>query len=312
MESRLLLKMTYSVKEIYEDVKKKFEGKKRWNHILGVKDLALKLGKLYNLDLEKIEIAALLHDYAKYDSLEEQIVAINDQAIVEKFKDAKEIYHAFAAANICQSKFGITDPTIIDMIRYHVYGRLNMNIYEKILVVADYAEENRTYDSCIKCRNILEKDGFYQGLYFCIDSMIQYLERQGIKPFEEQYLIREEIKGDLNRMELLKLVKEALDKVNAYDIKIYDLRGISPLADFTVIASIDVIRQANGVVNYIEEKRQEYPDLKIRGIEGRETTWILVDFYDVILHVFTKDERMNFDLDKLYLNVPQIDLNLIK
>ena len=109
-------------------------------------------------------------------------------------------------------------------------------------------------------------------------------------------------------MELLKLVKEALDKVKAQDIKIYDLRGISPLADFTVIATVDVVRQAQGIISYIEDKMKD-TNLKVRGIEGRDSTWILIDFYDVILHVFTKDERENFDLDKLYLNVPQINLD---
>ena len=109
-------------------------------------------------------------------------------------------------------------------------------------------------------------------------------------------------------MELLKIIKEALDKVKAYDIQVYDLRGISPLADFTVIASIDVIRQANAVISNLEEMTKDQ-DVKIRGIEGRDSSWILLDFYDVILHVFTKEERSNYDLDKLYVGVKKIDIN---
>lgn len=108
-------------------------------------------------------------------------------------------------------------------------------------------------------------------------------------------------------MELLELIKEALDKVKASDVKIYDLRGISPLADFTVVATVDVARQANACIEHIadEEKNQK---LKIKNVEGRDTTWILVDLYDVILHIFTPEERKNYDLDRLYLNVPQIYL----
>jgi ribosome-associated protein len=107
-------------------------------------------------------------------------------------------------------------------------------------------------------------------------------------------------------MELLELIKDALDKVKATDVKIYDLRGISPLCDFTVVATVDVARQANAVIDYLnlEERNQK---LKIRNVEGRETTWILLDLYDVILHVFTPEERKNFDLDRLYLNIPQIN-----
>ena len=108
-------------------------------------------------------------------------------------------------------------------------------------------------------------------------------------------------------MELLGLIKEALDKVKATDVKIYDLRGISPLADFTIVATVDVARQANACIEHIadEEKNQK---LKIKNVEGRDTTWILVDLYDVILHIFTPEERSNYDLDRLYLNIPQITL----
>jgi ribosome-associated protein len=108
-------------------------------------------------------------------------------------------------------------------------------------------------------------------------------------------------------MELLGLIKEALDKVKATDVKIYDLRGISPLADFTIVATVDVARQANACIEHIadEEKNQK---LKIKNVEGRDTTWILVDLYDVILHIFTPEERSNYDLDRLYLNIPQINL----
>ena len=107
-------------------------------------------------------------------------------------------------------------------------------------------------------------------------------------------------------MELLELIKDALDKVKATDVKIYDLRGISPLSDFTVIATVDVARQANSCIDYLNDGEKN-KKIKIRSVEGRETTWILVDLYDVILHIFTPEERKNFDLDRLYLHIPQIN-----
>lgn len=109
-------------------------------------------------------------------------------------------------------------------------------------------------------------------------------------------------------MELLSKIKEALDKVKAYDVVIYDLKGISPLADYVVIASVDVVRQANAVIANLEELTKD-DNVKIRGIEGRDSSWILLDFYDVILHVFTKEERQNYDLDKLYVGIKKLDVN---
>ena len=108
-------------------------------------------------------------------------------------------------------------------------------------------------------------------------------------------------------MELLELIKDALDKVKAKDIKIYDLRGISPLADFTVVATVDVARQANACIEHMHENQRDNK-LKIKNVEGRDTTWILIDLYDVILHIFTPEDRKNYDLDRLYLDIPQIAL----
>ena len=108
-------------------------------------------------------------------------------------------------------------------------------------------------------------------------------------------------------MELLELIKDALDKVKAKDIKIYDLRGISPLADFTVVATVDVARQANACIEHMHESQRDNK-LKIKNVEGRDTTWILIDLYDVILHIFTPEDRKNYDLDRLYIDIPQIQM----
>ena len=108
-------------------------------------------------------------------------------------------------------------------------------------------------------------------------------------------------------MELLELSKEALDKVKATDVKIYDLRGISPLADFTVVATVDVARQANACIEHMYDDAKNNK-LKIKNVEGKDTTWILIDLYDVILHIFTPDDRKNYDLDRIYIDIPQITL----
>ena len=108
-------------------------------------------------------------------------------------------------------------------------------------------------------------------------------------------------------MELLELIKDALDKVKAKDIKVYDLRGISPLADFTVVATVDVARQANACIEHMHENQRDNK-LRIKNVEGRDTTWILIDLYDVILHIFTPEDRRNYDLDRLYIDIPQINL----
>ena len=108
-------------------------------------------------------------------------------------------------------------------------------------------------------------------------------------------------------MELLEVIKEALDKVKATDIKIYDLRGISPLADYTVVATVSVARQANACIDHMLDD-QKNNKLRIKNVEGKDSTWILIDLYDVILHIFTPEDRKNYDLDRLYIDIPQISI----
>ena len=108
-------------------------------------------------------------------------------------------------------------------------------------------------------------------------------------------------------MELLEVIKDALDKVKATDIKVYDLRGISPLADYTVVATVSVARQANACIEHMYDD-QKNDKLKIKNVEGKDSTWILIDLYDVILHIFTPEDRKNYDLDRLYMDIPQIEL----
>ena len=171
----------------------------RFQHTLGVRNLALLLAKKFGLDEEIVEVAAILHDVTKYMPLDEQIKWINDSNIVSKFKDAKAIYHAYSAANFVQDKFNIHDERIINMIRYHVYGRIGMSIYEQIMVFADYAEETRPYPDCIEARRILlEEDDFGKAMVYCISSMIKNLEKIGVTPTEEQYKILEEMRKEYN------------------------------------------------------------------------------------------------------------------
>ena len=137
-----------SVNQIEELVKEKYQNSKRLTHILGVARLAKELAIKFGLDSEKAYVAGLLHDYIKYETKEEMIEIINDEMIVEKFKNAPQIYHAYASSVVAKTKFNILDEEILDAIKYHVYGRLNMSLFEKILVISDFAEDSRTYPRC--------------------------------------------------------------------------------------------------------------------------------------------------------------------
>ncbi len=112
-------------------------------------------------------------------------------------------------------------------------------------------------------------------------------------------------------MKMLKTIVDSLDKVKAEDLTIYDMKGVSPLFDYMVIATIDSSRQADAVTSYIREDLETI-GYQVKNIEGRNTAWVLVDCYDVLVHVFTLEERSHYSLDKIYMDVPKIQLSQIK
>lgn len=108
-------------------------------------------------------------------------------------------------------------------------------------------------------------------------------------------------------MELLKVIKNNLDKVNASDIKIYNMVGVSALFDYIVVATVDVVRQSNAVISHLEDDFKN-TTFDFKSISGANTDWMLLDLSDVIVHVFTYEQRVNYDLDRLFMNIPQINL----
>ncbi len=110
------------------------------------------------------------------------------------------------------------------------------------------------------------------------------------------------MKGCAN-MQLTEIIYDCLGKVKATDILEYDMKERSPFFDTMILASVDSERQASAVVNYIEEEANKL-GAKLRGIEGLSTAWVLIDLYDVIISIFTHEEREHFALEKIYLDIP--------
>ncbi|MFI3252450.1 MAG: ribosome silencing factor [bacterium] len=111
-------------------------------------------------------------------------------------------------------------------------------------------------------------------------------------------------------MEKLNMINEYLEKVGAQDIKVFDLRGVSSLFDYVFIATVDVARQAAALVDYINKaKKTNECNLDFRNINGEGSNWTLIDLNDILLNVFTYEERIHYDLERLYVDMPLITLS---
>ena len=118
---------------------------KRFIHTLSVAGTASSLAMCYGADLEKAETAGLLHDCAKcMDVRKMQRVCEKAGLPVSSFEaDSGSLLHSKAGSVLAAEKYGITDPDMINAIRYHTTGRPGMSLLEKIIFVADYIEPGR-------------------------------------------------------------------------------------------------------------------------------------------------------------------------
>ncbi|MCX6139181.1 MAG: ribosome silencing factor [Ignavibacteriales bacterium] len=90
----------------------------------------------------------------------------------------------------------------------------------------------------------------------------------------------------------------------AADVVILDLHGLTSMADFFVVCSGDSDTQVRAIADAVEEEMAAIGD-RVWHKEGyREGQWILLDFVDVVVHVFHKDTRSFYNLEKLWGDAP--------
>ena len=100
----------------------------------------------------------------------------------------------------------------------------------------------------------------------------------------------------------------ALDK-KALDLVVFDLRGISDIADYFLICSGTNERQVRAIAEAIEKSLLEI-GVKMNHKEGyEESTWILLDYGDIIVHIFTEEKRQYYDLEHLWGDAPRVDIS---
>lgn len=99
---------------------------------------------------------------------------------------------------------------------------------------------------------------------------------------------------------MAKIVYEALDEKKGYDIKLIDISEITMIADYFVIASEDSTTQIQAMINNVEEHMHKN-GYAVKRVEGnKNSTWVLMDFGDVIVHIFDKEDRLFYDLERIW------------
>lgn len=141
------------------------------------------------------------------------------------------------------------------------------------------------------------------------DELLKHAESLGVKPItdaDQPERKRPQMSSEAAREFAIEAAR-IMEDDKCEDIVVLDLRGISPICDFFVIATGSSDRQMRAVVDHVKQMakgRGESP-FSISGYT--ESTWIVVDYVDVILHLFAEEQRGYYDLESLWGDSPRVE-----
>ena len=142
-------------------------------HSLNVSKEAVRLASKYGADIEKAEIAGLLHDITKEMDDKTQLKIIENGGIMLSCveKASPQLFHAMSASVYVKTHFGIEDEDIINAIRYHTTARAGMSLLEKVVFLADFTSADRKFQDIDVIRqhaDVSLEDGMLYALQFTI------------------------------------------------------------------------------------------------------------------------------------------------
>ncbi len=115
-------------------------------------------------------------------------------------------------------------------------------------------------------------------------------------------------RGRMTKDTLLQVAYQAAEDKKAEDIVVLNMEGISLLADYFLICSANSDRQVQAIARELMDKAGE-AGFTVKSVEGFDSArWVLVDMGDVVAHVFHRDERSYYNLERLWRDAPQLEV----
>ena len=195
-----------------EAVKRRMS-EKRFLHTVGVAEFAARMGRDLGLAcVDDLYAAGLLHDIAKEMPKKEQleILLMPSSIYLHETQDllSETLYHGFCAPYLVQRDFSAyASEDILRAVCYHTVGREGMSLFDKIIFLADYIEQGRTYRDCIAVRNYylehvncsVDKNRLInECMLMTLDNTLTYLIKKGYYISPRTLLTRNSILGELS------------------------------------------------------------------------------------------------------------------
>ena len=114
------------------------------------------------------------------------------------------------------------------------------------------------------------------------------------------------------QIKMAKIAYNALDEKKGEDIKVIDISGISVMADYLIIANGNSITQVQALVDNVEEKMNQSGFIMKRKEGNRSSTWVLLDFGDIVVHVFDNEDRLFYDLERIWSDGKTVDISALE
>lgn len=112
----------------------------------------------------------------------------------------------------------------------------------------------------------------------------------------------------MNNRDLVKIIYNALEDRKGEDIRVLDISGVSVMADYFIIASGNNKNQVQAMADSVNEAMiaNKY---ELKQKEGYNSAgWILMDYGDIIVHVFSKEERLFYDLERIWRDGKTVEI----
>ncbi|GIK63871.1 MAG: ribosomal silencing factor RsfS [Chloroflexota bacterium] len=107
--------------------------------------------------------------------------------------------------------------------------------------------------------------------------------------------------AQMTTLDYARAIVDIISDVKGEDVVLLDLRDVTVITDFFIICTGNSDRQLKAIIEKISQGMKEKHDLRGARIEGNpEGGWVLVDYGDIVVHVFTEDQRDYYDLEGLW------------
>lgn len=112
----------------------------------------------------------------------------------------------------------------------------------------------------------------------------------------------------MEAIELVKTAVAALEDKKAEDITVIDIKEISVIADYFIIANASNQNQLGAMKDAVDEALYKI-GIHAKQVEGNNhSTWILMDYQDIIVHLFSKEDRLFYDLERIWRDGKRVEL----